>query len=199
MLRTRILTYKIKLASLLGKEVDTMSKKFRLSFFADHVRIWELSDAGKRGKKVTMLVVTSGFVGAEIEPEDRESILKAAEDASGTNDLLNALEDGGYRVDMRSVPANKVVPSSGVPISLTTKGFSIWASPFKFEITTPPGVHSRGPGKDPIIVDQPSVSSRSPRDAAKFYDWVLSNFMEIHEMSRQVLFASMRLQGINYV
>lgn len=199
MIKTRILTYKVRLASLLGKEVDTMSKKFRLNFFADHVQIWELLNAGKRGEKVKKLVVTSGFVGAEIEPEDREAILKAAEDASNTNDLLDALEEGGYRVDMSSVPATKVAPSSGVPISLTTKNFSIWASPFKFEITTPPGVHSRGPGKDPILVDQSTVMSRTPSDAKKFYAWVLSNFLDIHEMSRMALFTSMRLQGINYV
>ena len=199
MLRTRLISYKIRLASLLGREVETMSKMFRLQFFADHVKIWELVNAGKRGQKVVMFVVTPSLVGIELEPEDREAIMKIAEGSRGTNDLLDALEEQGYRAEMRSVPAVKVQPSFGVPITLEAKGFKIHASPFKFEIVTPPGIQNRGQDRDPIVIDNPVVRSKTPGDAKKFYAWVLDNVVDIHEMSRESLFAHMRLQGINYV
>ena len=176
-----------------------MSKMFRLQFFADHVKIWELVNAGKRGQKVVMFVVTPSLVGIELEPEDREAIMKIAEGSRGTNDLLDALEEQGYRAEMRSVPAVKVQPSFGVPITLEAKGFKIHASPFKFEIVTPPGIQNRGQDRDPIVIDNPVVRSKTPGDAKKFYAWVLDNVVDIHEMSRESLFAHMRLQGINYV
>jgi hypothetical protein len=157
--------------------------KVRVHRYADHFKVTDLTNAGKRGKKVKVMSI------APVLPRDREKAwLEANSRFIMSYDTYNSIKNfyrdilhdypGEIRIDEHEVRAIDV--RSGRTPKLLAKWMvrgsemDMSSTPLEFRLTVrAPLSHPRT--GNAIGTQDTSYWSRNRKDAKKFYDWLTAN------------------------
>jgi len=177
----------------LGKTIETGD--LRIHRFRDMFKIWDLTHAGKRGKKVRLLVV--GPSSSYPNPPERwmDGMSKALPSYRDYRAVVNFIEDllvdfpGEIDMDEYQERGVDVTPKGFKPIKLKAQHIYIEADYEDFRVTS---------------LDDPNESTCIPaikggkRSIPVFYRWVQDNMSAIQRMTFPEVVEQMRKLGIKY-
>lgn len=164
--------------------------------YRDHLVLWDLTHAGKRGKKVTKLTLSPSYtVGATHRDAILEQLalvlemLRSFEVAAA---LLSHLASTSTVLDLSTSEARgvDVAPASFKPITIRTEILDLTASYTDFSIGCLQDQHNQ-PTAIPAL-------KHNKKAIAQFYTWVAANQDSIKAMSFREVLDAMAEQGIQY-
>lgn len=165
----------------LGKTYERGELRFHR--YMGSFRITELTNAGKRGKKVRQMSVGKSMTNDNDPWYDTfAKILPKIDTYNELKSLLNDAKETYPEIwfqeqELRGIDVN---PGGTSKINLTTnEGLKITAEPLEFMVVN--SVEFTGPKGNKFMQDT-SYWSRSKKDAAPFYNWVKANLSEANKL-----------------
>lgn len=171
----------------MGKTVDLDS--VRIHRFVDHFKCWDLTNAGKRGKKVETLAISVSYAYKGDRDAWMESMSKALAECDTIADVKRRVKDiladypGEINMESGSERGVDVNPGGTTKLQLTTNtGIRITADPLDFLlVSSVPLVDREG---KPTGYKQDTLYSTSNRPGAKvFYNWLAANLAQANKMT----------------
>jgi hypothetical protein len=162
-------------------------------------RITDLTNAGKRGKKVQEMAVSLG-VPSDSDPW-YDNTAKMIPHADSYGEILRLFKDLQkedpririYETELRGVDVN---PGGTTEINLTTnEGVEITALPDSFLVKSIQQFESKG---KPTFQQDTLYSNVSKKDAAPFYNWLKANLSEANKMDIMGLRKLWDSLGVHY-
>jgi hypothetical protein len=175
----------------------------RIQRWQNAIRVWDLTNAGKRGKKVDSIHVwtkrhlpheeESAFIGRLYEMLQNYDTL--AEAKSGIEDYMDQYPDS-LSLDKGQERGIDVQPAGTTSLRLTTStGCKITATPLEWQIVNT--VEFTGPRGNKFDQDT-SYWNRGKKSAQLFYNWLLGNTDKISRMTIQDFQKLWSELGIDY-
>lgn len=155
------------------------SDKWRIHRYMTSLRITDLTNAGKRGKKVTELVLTN--------PDENliRKVLAAAKSGVSLESMKEILPAEPMVTTYRGID---VEPAETEHVGVTGKDFSLSASPTDFTIA-----------ENDVNMTRIIPPMTAPKTATKkFYEWAKANRNKIAAMDTGDLRQALRQAGIRY-
>jgi len=185
-----------------GRVYVSAEDNVRIQRWRDHFRVWDLTNAGKRGKSVEGFVLSTthyykGDAAAwmdnmgKVLPEqgDYNAIVRLIKDVQ--HDYPNEIEMSEFKEK-----GINVLPASSAPIQLETDtGIRIKADPLDFSVVN--SVKHMGPKGNSFNQDT-LFSPRNKKDALLFYTWLKTNLSKVNKMDMNTLRDTWSSEGVQY-
>lgn len=198
-------------AAGLGETVERGT--VRIHRFRGVFKVWDLTNAGKRGKTVKVMTVSPNIRG------DEEAWMQRMEDAMNLSeydtygevwaffaDLLEQFP-GEVRINETTERGVDVIPANVHPIKTqwkvpSTGGLGdieirLQATPLDFLLVNSVPFAS-GPARDQVSRQDTMYYPKSKKDAAVFYSWAATNEAQLKKMDMEELRTLWRELGIRY-
>lgn len=172
------------------------SGNLRTHRYRDNLVLWDLTNAGKRGKKVTKLNVSPSYTLNSVQRdailEQTAAVLEKLQSYQLAASLLAELAATYKTIDLSATELRgvDVAPTSVKPIHIKTEILDLTATYSDFSISCLKDQHNQ-PTAIPAI-------SNGKKSIPLFYAWVSANQDRIKTMSYQEVLTAMREQGIRY-
>lgn len=179
------------------------SGALKIHRFAPNIRVTDMTNAGRRGKKVREMSVSPGYVPSTLEEEILDALAEALVRTDTYEEALDAVHkvQDAYpgKVDItESVLRGVDVEPVGAKITVKTNtDLEVTASPQDFQV-----IH-HAPLAHPktgvaIGFQDTSYWPRKKQDGAAFYAWLKANLAKVDRMTIQDLRDLWHDLGINY-
>ena len=176
----RIVARYLRTAVGLGLGKTWENKKVRVHRYATSFKVWDLTNAGKRGKKVRVMVILPNTYShneeeAWLKEQSRYVLLNAAQ---GYDSIKNYFEQlGGSRIEERQERGIDVLPGDTKKIDIQWKHgediLDLSATPLKFSLKSSAPLRHHTTGED--IGRQDTLYWPLKKvDAKRFYAWLAS-------------------------
>jgi hypothetical protein len=170
--------------------------------YRDHFRVTDLTNAGKRGKKVKTMAFGLSTGSTSKQDAWLDEVGKALPNMSDYEQVKNygrflKQEDPYVYMDESELRGIDVNPGGTTKIHLTTnKGLEITADPLEFLVKST--VLMRTPKGDGSFKQDTLYSSVSRKDAAPFYNWLKANLSEANKMDIYAMIQTWKDLGVRY-
>ena len=184
----------------IGETVEDKKRQLRIQRFMTTLRVTDLTNAGKRGKKVDQFSIYDLDRAEDVDAVDRltANLLTRVRNYDEARSWADAWVDYYKTSGKRSRPQMEFGQSKGVdvapagfePISIATKKITINADYDSFRVQD--------------VADQYNLSTCIPafkggkRDIKVFYRWVLDNKSKLSSMTFSDVVREMGANGIKY-
>ena len=169
----------------------TVVGKIRIQRWQDHIRVWDLTNAGKRGKTVDGITIANrqhlGFAEEGAWIGRIYESLQNLDTLGEAKAFIKDLEDdfpGDIRLEDFTTRGVDVQPKEAISLRLTTStGVQITATPLDWSI-----VHTaiiKGPKNTEGFKQDTGYNPRRKTDIKPFYNWLLANTDKISKMTIQ--------------
>jgi hypothetical protein len=172
----------------LGKTWDNGT--VRVHRFRDVFQIWDLTNAGKRGKKVKMMSVSPSYSYKGDRDQWMESMSKALPDYSSYGRVKAFFSDilvdypGEINIDEREVRGIDVNPGGSMEIRLSTNtGLEITSDPMEFMVKTHVPIIHPQTGKPTGHFQDTLYWSKKKEGASIFHNWLQANLSAANTMT----------------
>lgn len=160
-----------------GDTVET--DKLRIHRYDRSIKVWDLENAGKRGRQVRQFSVET----------DQYDLIDSIEKAKSFDEALNFAKDSGNQVYESTSRGIDVAPAGFKPISVKGKDCYVSADYDSFTV------------KDYSDINEetciPAVRG-GKADIKVFYRWVSDNESKIKNMDFDEIVNAMRSEGVRY-
>lgn len=164
--------------------------------YRDHLVLWDLTHAGKRGKKVTKLSLSPAYTlnagHCEALMEQLAGVLEKLHSFEVASAMLNHLASTSKVIDLSASEDRgvDVAPASFKPITIRTEILDLTASYSDFSVCCLQDQHNQ-PAAIPAI-------KHNKKSIAQFYAWVSANQDSIKTMSYPQVLEALTAQGIQF-
>ncbi len=162
----------------------------RIQRWQNAIRVWDLTNAGKRGKKVESIHIwVRGVLSHEKENEITGSLYEMLQGYDTLTEAKKGIEDymeqnpGSLNLGTNQERGIDVQPAGTTSLRLTTStGCRITATPLEWQVVS--SVEFTGPKGNKFNQDT-SYWNRGKKSAQLFYNWLLGNTDKISRMTIQ--------------
>lgn len=164
--------------------------------FRDHLVLWDLTNAGKRGKKVSKLNLQPSF---KMSAAHRDAVLEQIsillenlQSYEVAAAVLSQLAAASKTIDLSTTEERgvDVIPASFKTITIKTDTLELTASYADFTVRCLKDRHN-------LPTTMPAIKN-GKKSVQQFYTWVSANQERIKTMSYHEVQLAMREQGIRY-
>jgi hypothetical protein len=175
-----------------GRGETVVRGNVRVHQYATSIRVWDLTNAGKRGKTCRVMSVAPDYKYPGDSEKWAESMGKAIEDYDSYDRIKAFFSDvlhdfpGEIRIMEDTLRGVDVVPADLKKIKVTwTKGddeYELGALPTGFTLRHTVTFKDQGEKKDNTFKQDTHYYPRGKSDASVFYNWAVANESEIKRM-----------------
>ncbi len=166
-------------------EIDSV----RVHRYRDHFKVTDLTNAGKRGKRVRVMTIAPTYYYKGDHDEWMERMGKAIPEYNSYDKIKGFIKDvlvdapNEIQIDESEVRGVDVNPGGTTKITLTTgTGLEITSEPMDFMVRS--RVMMPGPtGKPSFAQDTLYWPSNKKRDSPIFYNWLKANMAQANRMT----------------
>lgn len=172
----------------LGETADL--EGVRIHRYADHFKIWDLTDAGKRGKSVRVMSVMTRYHKREESESWMERLSQVLIDYDDFDKIKGTIQDlmkdypGQIEIHESKERGIDVNPGGTTTLSLKTNtGLEIKAEPLEFHVKHSWPLTNPATGKPNGSHQDTSYWGRKKKDTQEFYSWLRANLSKANRMT----------------
>lgn len=185
-LNSLVLSLRVLVEGTLGLGKDWENDRVRIHRYADHFRVFDLTNAGKKGKSVSVLIASPGQAARDasawMERQSRWVVLNARtydtvrDYFAGLGDEVQVSTKVTRGVDIRS-RADREIEAAW---SIGDQTLQLTASPLDFSMMKRVKMPTVNPGKE--YYQDTLFWPAGRKDAEKFYKWASDHERELDRM-----------------